>query len=182
MNASSSVGSGSAVRPCAGFQIVGRSACDHAPAIDERDAIAILGLVEKMRGHHHRDAALHERIYVRPKFATRQRIDARRRLVEKENWRLVHDRAGERQSLLIAGRQGSGVCFHVPLQTERLRHALNGAPAARAVEPVDPREELEVLGDAEVTIERELLRHVAKPVPRDRGLPRDVEARDAGFA
>jgi hypothetical protein len=78
---------------------------DHPSGIDDAQAVAILGLLHEMRRHQHRDAALGQAADTRPEFASHERIDARRRLVEEQDLRFVQQRASQRQPLLEAERQ-----------------------------------------------------------------------------
>ena len=87
MKASSSVGSGRSALRTRVLQLVGRALGDDLAAVDQADAVAILGLVEEMGRHHHRHAALDHGIDVRPELAPRQRIDAGGRLVEEQHRR-----------------------------------------------------------------------------------------------
>src|SRR3546814_1896829 len=47
--------------------------------------------------------------------------------------------------------------------------------SAMAAQPVDAGKEIEVLSDAEVAVERELLGHVSQAIARLRGIPAQVE-------
>ena len=132
MKASSSVGSGCSSLADAVLQLVGRALGDDAAPVDQADAVAILGLVEEVRRHHHRDAPLDHGVDVRPELAARQRVDARGRLVEKQHRRVVHDRAGQGQPLLEAQRQLAGVDVEIRLQSKRGRSCARSASRRRA--------------------------------------------------
>ena len=179
MKASSSVGLGSAVASDARLQGLGRVEGDHLAPVDERHPVAVLGLVHEVGGDHHGHAAGHDRVDEPPELAPRQRIDARGRLVEEQHRRVVHDGAGERQPLLEAERQLPGGGGEVRPQVEGGGHALDRLAAPCPRQSVGAGEELQVLAHGEIAVERELLRHVAKPRPAGgRGLV-EVEPVDA---
>ena len=101
--------------------------------VQERDARAALGLVQIGRRHQDREAATEELGEQLPELAPRHGIDAGRRLVEQEDPRLVHERAGERELLLHAARQPIGAAG---AERRQLRHLEQ--PVARRLE-VDGR-------------------------------------------
>ena len=137
-----------------------RRAARHQPAIgDVGDLVAALGLVHVMGGDEHGDALRGQRVDLVPEGAPRLGVDARGRLVEQQQLRLVQHAGRKRQALLPAAGQRARQLVLArgeaqPL--ERLVHHL--AQVAQAVEPAD---ELEVLADGQVFIEAEALRHVA---------------------
>ena len=67
--------------------------------VDDRQAVAVLRLVQIVRRHQHGDAVGRERVDERPETSPRERIDAAGRLVEKDDRRLVQDGAAEREPL-----------------------------------------------------------------------------------
>ena len=72
----------------------------------ERDAVAALRLVHEMGGDENRHAVVAREIDQRaPERVARDRVDARRRLVEDENGGLVQHRDRELKPLLDAERQ-----------------------------------------------------------------------------
>ena len=76
------------------------------PAVgDIGDPVAALGLVHVVGADQDRDAAGGERVDLLPELAPRLRIDARGRLVEQQQLRLVEHAGGERQALLPAAGQ-----------------------------------------------------------------------------
>ena len=93
-------GSGDPANTC--FTSRGRADRGQAAGVDQRDAMAALGLVEVVGGDEDRDAGLREHVDQPPELPPRQRIDAAGRLVEEEDRRLVQDRAAERQPLAPA--------------------------------------------------------------------------------
>ena len=87
-----------------------------ASVVHEGHAMAPLRLVEIRRCQENRHALARELRERVPELAARDRIDARRRLVEQENAGLGHERAGECQLLLHAAAEPSreplGEAFH----------------------------------------------------------------------
>ncbi|MNT20537.1 hypothetical protein D3C72_1558490 [compost metagenome] len=77
-------------------------------AIDQPDAVAILRFIHKVGRHHHRDAFLHHAVNVQPELTAGEGIDAGGRFIEKQNIRLVHQGAGQRQPLFKSERQFVG--------------------------------------------------------------------------
>ena len=130
--------------------------------MDQRDAMAALGLVEIVRRDEDGDALLRQRVDQPPELPPRQRIDAAGRLVEEEDRRLVQDGAAERQALAPAAREIARERRFAAGQAGHLEDEARGAPrAAPAIEAVDAAEEADVLIDGQQLVEREALRHVA---------------------
>ena len=73
--------------------------------MDEREAMAVLRLVQVVRGHEHRHARRGHLVDERPEEPAGERVDAARGLVEEDDARAVQDRAGEGQLLPPAARQ-----------------------------------------------------------------------------
>src|SRR5690606_10276343 len=93
---------------------------------------------------------------------------------------LMHHCRGERQPLLPAARQAA--CELVspvrePESGQRVVHK-----AAARLEGVEPRDEVEVLLDRQVLIEREALRHVADLELDQVGLRQDIVAKTGAAA
>src|SRR3989454_3679730 len=101
---------------------------DHDP-----QAVALLGLFQVVRGDEDRGALVRELIDHGPERAAGDRIHARRRLVEEENARLVHDRRAKRHALLPPARQAARHLTALALEARELEHpALAGrAPIRR---------------------------------------------------
>ena len=102
-------------------QVRRRVGRQHPAGIHQRDAVATLGFVHEMGGDENRhalDCATGRS--AAPRSVARQRIDARRRLVEDEHVRLVHDGDGERQPLADAERQIGGKLVEIIGKSELL--------------------------------------------------------------
>src|SRR5437667_10295055 len=137
-----------------------------ASVVHEGDAMAPLRLVEirsRQENRHALARELRERV---PELAARDRIDARRRLVEQENAGLGHERAGERQLLLHAAaepsREPPGEALH-PEHREIAIPAPFDLGHRHAPQLADVAE---VLRHAQVRVEAEHLREVADVRPR----------------
>ncbi len=103
---------------------------DETAAVDQRDAIAVLGFVHVVRGDDDGDAALRERIDQVPEPPARGRVDARGRLVEEQDRRLVQHRAAERQALLPAAGKIVDDRVFPALQVPPCRRRRRAAPSA----------------------------------------------------
>src|SRR5690606_23806403 len=111
-----------------------------------------------------------------PELAAALRIDRARRLVEHQQLRLVQRRGGEREPLPLTAAHRASALRREVLEVE-FDHARGDAlAAARALEPVHLREELEVLAHGEVLPQREALRHVAELQPQLLRVARDLVA------
>ena len=89
----------------AAFELAGTAERRQPAAVDQGDAIAIFGFVHVMRGDDDADALARERVDEVPEAAARLRIDARSRLVEEQDRRLVQHGAAERETLLPTARE-----------------------------------------------------------------------------
>lgn len=96
-----------------------------------------------------------------PELAPGDGIDAGGRFVEEKHFRFVEHGTGKRQPLLEAERQVLGRHVEDRAEVEDLAHQTDAFAFSRAGQPVDARKEIEVLDDAQITVEREFLRHVA---------------------
>src|SRR5205823_3931998 len=101
-----------------------------------------------------------------PDTASEQWIDARRRLVQDQQLRLMDKRAGELEPALHAPRELCRPTVAGLPQVHQLER-LPGAPATPAREHSEQaREEIDVLRSRQLWVQRELLRHQADALPR----------------
>src|SRR5439155_8989351 len=98
-----------------------------------------------------------------PEFAPGQGVDAARRLVEKDDARLVEDRAAEREPLTPPAGQIGGARVFAASETRHLQHEAAAAVEPATIESVHAAEEPDVFVDRERLVQREALRHVADP-------------------
>jgi len=113
---------------------------------------------------------------VAPASLSSWHVDPRRRLVEEEEPRPVHD--ADRQAGALANRGGQ-VLGLLALGLGEREAVAQGAPAARelrAREPVEPGVELDVLTQGEALVQAHLLAHVADPVAHAARVADDVHA------
>ena len=82
------------------------------------------------------------------------RIEARGRLVEDEDRRLVHDRLGQADALLEPFRQRGDALACDVAEIGAVHGAVHAAAPSRAGDVLDLRDELEELTDGELGIER----------------------------
>ena len=81
------------------LELAGRAERDELAAMHDGNAMAMLGLVEIVRGDQNGDAGLREILDQLPKLPPGHRIDSARRFVEKQDGRLMKNRAAEREPL-----------------------------------------------------------------------------------
>ena len=146
--------------------------------MDDGDAMAVLRLVEIVRRDQHGDARRRELIDEIPEVAPRQRVDAAGRLVEKDDRRLVKNRAAEREALAPAAGQIARARALAPFEARHLEDEAAALVEPRPVEAVDAAEEADVLVDGEPLVEREPLRHVADAALDAFRIAADVDAAD----
>jgi hypothetical protein len=136
---------------------------EQAPLAQDRQPVAVHGLVELVGGEDHGHAAGPQPLERRPHPPPQQRIDARGRLVEQQQRRLVEQRAGERHALLHAARERVDLVVGAMCEIDELEQLPR--PAARVGDREAAGEELQVLARGEILVERRLLRHVAELRP-----------------
>ena len=104
--------------------------------LDDRDAMAVLRLVQVVRRDQHRHALPRQVADQIPEPPARQRIDAAGRLVEKHDRRLVEDGAAEREPLAPAAGQIARQRVLAALSARPSRARTCAAPrSARAARP-----------------------------------------------
>ena len=164
------------------LQLGDRADRDQLRHVDVADAPAALRFVHVVRGDEERDALARELKEQIPQRAPRHRIDARGRLVEKDHLRRVDDGAGQRQPLLPSAGELACAPVHVGLDPGQRLHLARALCSALAGETVHARIEIDVLGDRQVLVEAELLRHVADVPPDLRRILANIHAQDAARA
>ena len=127
------------------LQLVRRAGDQELGQVEVADLAAALGLVHVVRGDEQRDALGRELEQQIPQLAARDRIDARGRLVEEDDARLVHQRRAEREPLLPAAGQVAGQAIHVRADVRELDRGVAPQLAPRLGQAVDSRVEVEVL-------------------------------------
>ena len=85
--------------------------CSHGevfPLGHDQHSVAVFGFFHKMGGDHHGDALFGKTIDPEPELTSSQRIYARCGFVQKKNIRLVQQRCGHGQALLVTARKLNG--------------------------------------------------------------------------
>src|SRR5262249_11507626 len=108
-----------------------------------------------------------------PELASRLGVDARGRLVEQQELRLVQDAGGKRKALLPAAGKLRGKLVATAGEPPALHDATHYRACVGHLE--DACHEIEILEHRQVVVEAELLRHVADLAADQRRLPDDVE-------
>src|SRR5205823_5049099 len=109
----------------------------------------------------HRHARCGQLVDQTPETASRDGINAARRLVEKDNPRLVQNGTAKREPLAPATSEIAGTGLLPPVETRHLEHEAPTRLQSRAVEAVNAGKKSDVLIDGEALVEGEALRHVA---------------------
>src|SRR5205823_11322414 len=117
-----------------------------------------------------------------PRFDDLFRVEAGRRLVEDEDVGIMDERLCEADALLVALRQLSGQAVRHVVDANPRHHVLDPLTPLVARHPFDAGDEIEVLADAHVWIERRRFGKVAGAALRLDGLVEDVEPGDNRFA
>ena len=178
MKASSIVGSGVLRSAQPRFHSLRRAFGEKAALRHDHKAIAILRFLHEMGGHEHGDAGIRQGVDAPPELAPRQRIDAGGWLVEKQNFGLVHQGAGERQALFEAKRQIAACRVREGAEAELTEPPVDAGALAGAVQLIGAAEEPQILAHREIAIERKFLRHVANAATRRRGGSPKIETGD----
>ena len=146
--------------------------------LDKPDFGATLGFIHVMGRDEDRDAAVAEVVEQIPDLLAMDRIETGSRFVEKEQRRIVDERARHRQHLAHpAGKfAGHGVPFffqigQVQQTREPLRQFISRHPAGAG-------EKANVFFDGQVAIEAETLRDVAELISHLVAVAPDIHARD----
>ncbi len=168
-------------------QELGRRSLRQQPALMQQQHVAAArGLVEigggPHDGHAVRPALFQHRRHDRPQVAPRSRIDADRRFVEQQQPRPRQQRTGQAELLLHPAGKLTGQTRGEWAETgeaQQPRHALGAQGSGHRMQV---GEQVEVLGDAQVLVEAEALRHVADRRMRQRGIGRHVVAEYADAA
>jgi hypothetical protein len=146
-------------------------------ALDDDDRIADLGqLGQDVARDEHRLAARGELAHELAELDARPRVEARRRLVEDQQRRVVEQRLGQVQPLAHALAQARGRPVEEAVEAAEGGQRVDAARARRAAQAVGPREEVEELARAQVRVGRELVGHEADALAHRSRL---LEHRDA---
>src|SRR5438105_674784 len=149
---------------------------DHLAVVDDRHAVAErLRFVHVMRRQQNRPTLLAEVREQGPELPARLRIEARRRFVEKQQVGVAGQRAGDRETLLLAARQ-------LPYPAAALRFQLHDPQqlVERAAAMIERPEQAQRLFDRQLVPQLRLLQLDAEALPQLAMvlLPREAEDLD----
>ncbi len=168
-----------------GLQLAWRALGDDPATVDDADAVGQrVGLLEVLRGQEDGHALVAgEPCDLLPERRARLRVEARRRLVEKQDPRPVQQRERQVEAPLHAAR----VAGHAPVgglgETDALEQLVAPPRGARAFGmPCRPGLQPQVLAPGQHRVERDLLERRADRRAHGRALAQDVVAGDAGAA
>ena len=134
--------------------------CSRASA-QHRDAVAQrhrLGLVVRDVDRRGAEPRL-ERRDVGPHLHAQLRVEVGERLVHEEHARLAHDRAPHRHALALAAGELTGLALQVRRQLEHLGDLAHPLVALAALDLGHAQREADVVGHAQVRVERVVLEH-----------------------
>ena len=135
------------------------------PAVgDEGDGVARLGLVDVLGRHEQRPTLVAQPVQLVPDAGPEQRVDARGRLVEEQQRRVMDEGAGQLEPALHAARQGAGPSAADVPQVDQLEDLAGPAMAGPPQDPEQRGHEVDVLARRQVRVQGELLGHVADPL------------------
>ena len=164
-----------------GLELVDGAGGDDAAPGDDDDVLAdVLDQVELVAREDDPDAGRGPLLDDLGHRRDADRVQAGERLVEDEQLRVVGERDGQLDPLLVAVRQLLELRLGAVGQAHPLQPATGRGVRVLAVQPVLLGEVAELLGDAHPRIQAALLGHVAEPQPRiaidRRALPADLAA------
>ena len=148
--------------PVARDDLVEGAARDDASLVQDRDVGAeLLELGEVVRGVDDRRAVVSELADRAQDLAARLHVRTDGRLVHEHQARAVHDRHARVEPALLPARQMRGALAAFLCEAEEVHHLARARGRLASSEPVQFAEGREVLGDAQVGVDAELLGRVA---------------------
>ena len=149
---------------------------DHFTAKNEGEAIAVFSFFHVVRGDKDGDAVFGHMVNEIPELPARDRIDAGRGLIKKQDGRLVQNGAAQRQTLFPAAWKGAGDEILLAFQVGHFKRPFDAVFEFGRRNTVETGEEAEIFNDVQIVVERELLRHVADVLTHCLGLAVDIES------
>ena len=147
-------------------KLLRRADGEHLARVHERDAVAAVRLVHEMGGDENRHAVVAREVDQRaPEGVARDRVDARRRLVENENGGFVQHGDRELEALLHAERQAVRPRVDDGLQVVTIEQLLDAACDLLRRQVIELCVQLEILRDRQFAVERKGLGHVSDVSP-----------------
>ena len=158
-------------------KLLGRRVGHELPGVDERDPVAVVGLLEEVRRHEHGDALRPPPPGSAPRRAPRLSTSTpavgSSRKSRRGRWSVASARPARWR--MPAGRS-SGRSPSASASAIRSRTSPQRSSSACALDPVEARVELDVFADRETLVEAHLLAHVADAVAHAARLAEDVDA------
>ena len=134
------------------------------PSLNKRDPVAhALHPVEQMRRQQHGDAAMLERADDVQQLDGRLRIEARGRLVEDGDLRVLHQDLGEAEPLAHAARERRHPLVGDVGQPDMRERGGDPLLALGRRQADQPRRVAQIVGGGEVVVEADLVRQIADP-------------------
>ncbi len=167
-----------------GDELARRAGGDGAAVGHDRHAVAeALGLLDVVRRHQDARALAAQQVDQRPQLLADLRVEADGRLVEQHEPRLVHEPARDQQPPAHAAGELVDLRVAAVAQVGDLQRALDRGFAVRAIDPVEVREDEQVLLDGQRHVEVVELRHDAALRARATfDCLRELEAEDLDLA
>ncbi len=161
----------------------GRTVAEQLAFVQQHHLAAALRLVEVGGAEHDAHRLFpHQAVDDRPQLAARHRVDADGRLVEQQQARRAHQRAGQAELLLHAAGQAAGQARGERTQAGHVHQLAVARRAGRFRHPLEIGIEVEVLLDREILVEAEALRHVADRALHCQRMGRRVHVQHADAA
>ena len=152
---------------------------EHPAVIHDRDPVGEeRRLVHVVRREDQRDLRVAQLPQPVPDEEPRSRVKARRRLVEEEHPRRVHERAGNHHPLRLAAGEEVRLVSRAVEQAELVEHLVRAALTLAGGHAVVGGVEDEVVADRDRAVEVAALRNDGDLLPRAHGIPDDVDASD----
>ena len=148
--------------------------------VDDADAVAALHLLDVVGGDDQRQLALAaQAVQILPQPVARLRVEAHRRLVEKQDARVMHQRARNFEPALHAGGKRADQPLAPLRELDQRQHVGDARPPRCGRDAVDEAVEVEVLIQGETVVEARLLKDDAEVAPPIERIFDHVDAADA---
>ena len=138
----------------------------HAAGVDDDHVLAqVLDDVELVAGEQHGRAAASDPAEQRGHRIHRDRVETRKRFVEHQQVRSVHEGGGKLHPLLVAVRQVIQARRLPVAETESAQPPVGLPRRRRGGQPGQSAEEHQLVSDPHLRIQAALFRHVPEPAP-----------------
>ena len=146
-----------------GLHFTGRALRDDFTGDHEAKTVTLLGFLQVMGNDYNSSPPIGELVDHPPHVASRQRVHAGGGLIQKVRLGLVHHSGAKCHPLLPAARERLRQHSRLSTQLRSFEHPFLPLFAHAFIHAVKPCVKIQVLADGEVTVKRELLRHVSNP-------------------